>query len=71
MAKTKLAEPPQETDATTTAAPARDGWTGCPGCLKERRTQWGVMTAHRAYVPAIGEMVACPGSGRRVALIEA
>jgi hypothetical protein len=59
----QLTEPQAEL-AVGIAAQPRDTWAVCPGCLKERRTEGGVMLDHRAFVPAYGEMVPCPGAGQ-------
>ena len=55
------------------APPSRDGeWAGCPGCGHERRVELGsIIVQHRVWIPDLALMVPCPGSGRRVALIEA
>ena len=65
MAKTQLTEPQDE--HTTTATRTREEWHVCSGCLRSRRVEGGFMIPHRAWVPALQEMVACPGAGQPAA----
>ncbi len=40
----------------------REEWAVCSGCLRARRVEGAVMVQHRAWVPALQEMVPCPGT---------
>lgn len=53
---------PQAEMAVSLAARDRDTWHVCSGCLRERRVEGAVMVPHRAWVPVLQEMVACPGT---------
>jgi hypothetical protein len=37
---------------------------GICGCGHERRVALGVVVPHQVWIPALAEMVPCPGAGR-------